>query len=92
MKIHVRLYGWFRDYFKVGSLTLELESGAYEEFAKELSEALNDSEGLLVEGGGLREDEVIVAVNGEVVSLPSLSKTGLKHGDIVDIMPLPSGG
>jgi len=92
LRVCVRLYGWLKDYFKVGTLTLELDYGSYQELVSKLAKNLNDKDGLLVEGGRLREEEVIVALNGEVVSLKELNRIKFKDGDIIDVMPLPSGG
>jgi len=86
INVRVRFYAELKDLLKVKAVNLELTSGSdwgslVEALSKRLSNDVMHH---------LRRKGLLIAVNNILVR--ELNKLELKDGDVIDIMPLPSGG
>ncbi len=88
--IIVKFYGYYRE--KLGLERVEVEEArTLSEVLEKLRVFLGEKSGILFEGNELKKN-ILLAVNNTLVKLEDIHSEKILDGDVVSIMPLPSGG
>ncbi|RLF25101.1 MAG: hypothetical protein DRN15_00125 [Thermoprotei archaeon] len=84
--VRVRLFASLREAFGTSEIDVILHENTFEYLIKELNKAVRSKDQVL------DVDRLLVAVNEEIISHSKLRELKFKSGDLIDLMPLPSGG
>jgi len=92
LKVTVRFYASLRERLGVKKVNLQLEEGSsFTSAMEKLAETLGNKADVIFDKLKIK-DSVMVSVNNNLVKPSDLTELKLKDGDVIDIMPLPSGG
>ena len=92
LKVTVRFYASLRERLGVKKVNLQLEEGSsFTSATEKLAETLGNKADVIFDKLKIK-DSVMVSVNNNLVKPSDLTELKLKDGDVIDIMPLPSGG
>ena len=92
LKVTVRFYASLRERLGVKKVNLQLEeASSFTSAMEKLAETLGNKADVIFDKLKIK-DSVMVSVNNNLVKPSDLTELKLKDGDVIDIMPLPSGG
>ncbi len=91
-RVVVRFFAWLREEIGVSEIVLD-GLGSLADLLSGIRKSLGSRSGAIFEDDGSLRNNVIIAINNRIVSSEgSFEKISLRDGDIIDIMPLGSGG
>ncbi|MCD6509646.1 MAG: MoaD/ThiS family protein [Thermoprotei archaeon] len=91
-KVEVRFYAKFKEELGLALIQLELEEANFRSFLKALRERIGEKSAILFRDDTQLRDDVLIAINEQIVGDVKHPEVTLNNGAIIDIMPLPSGG
>ncbi len=89
IKVKVRFYAKLKDELGIDEISIPINERSLFALLRKLNTILKDK---LPEPIDSLIENTLIAVNNELVREDDLKDLTLNNGDIVDIMPLPSGG
>jgi len=91
--VKIRFFAWLREEIGAPSISLEGVS-SLDDLISQLREMLGEKSEVLFSSDGSLRSHIVLAVNNVVIDIrqKNLRTVLLKEGDIIDIMPLGSGG
>jgi len=90
--IKVKFYASLREMLNVNKIEVKIENSKFISLMEKLKENLKDKINLIADEKLRLKDNLMISVNNNLVKHSDLNKIELKNGDMVDFMPLPSGG
>jgi len=91
IRVKVKFFAYFREVFGAREKEMALESGsALSILLRQLTQT-PEQRSEIFQGGGLKP-QVVVMVNGSVISEQNFSDTKLEDGAVVAIFPMMGGG
>ena len=87
----VRFYAWIREKLGVGKLTINTKLQTIQELFLELKKILKEESDILFSDNQIRKG-IMIGINNRLVRIEKQEMIRLKEEDIIDIMPLGSGG
>ncbi|RLE72341.1 MAG: hypothetical protein DRJ37_03095 [Thermoprotei archaeon] len=88
--IIVRFYGYYREALNIEKMEIG-RAETLRDVLEKLRELLGEKSNILFERGRLKK-ELLLAVNSTIVKSDDVEGKKIFDGDIISIMPLPSGG
>lgn len=89
--IIIKFYGYYREALNLEKVEVEDVKTLKEAFEK-LKKLLREKSDILFEEGDILKKNLLLAVNNTIVKSDDLENEKIFDGDIISIMPLPSGG
>ena len=90
--VKVKFYASLREMLNVNKIEVKIENSKFISLIEKLKENLKDKINLIADEKLRLKDNLMISVNNNLVKHSDLNKIELKNGDMVDFMPLPSGG
>lgn len=92
-KVRVKFYASLREKLGVSEVVLKLkENSNFVSLMGKVAEIIGNDTSAIVNDELELRGNVMISVNNNFVKHSDLVRLKLKGGDVVDIMPLPSGG
>ncbi len=88
--IIVRFYGYYREALNIEKIEIG-RAETLRDVLEKLRKLLGEKSSILFEKDGLKK-ELLLAVNSVVVKPDDIEDKKIVDGDVISIMPLPSGG
>jgi len=89
--IIIKFYGYYREALNLEEVEVKDVKTLKEAFEK-LKKLLREKSDILFEEGDILKKNLLLAVNNTIVKSDDLENEKIFDGDIISIMPLPSGG
>ncbi|MCD6445302.1 MoaD family protein [Candidatus Bathyarchaeota archaeon] len=90
--VKVKFYASLREMLNVNKIEVKIENSKFISLMEKLKENLKDKINLIADEKLRLKDNLMISINNNLVKHSDLNKIELKNGDMVDFMPLPSGG
>lgn len=88
--VKVRFFAWLREEIGMREITIKCK-GTLRDLLECIRSMLKDKADRIFSDGRIRKG-VIIAINNKVVDTKDINKIILENEDVIDIMPLGSGG
>ncbi len=89
--ITIRFYAWIREKFGIRELRIDKKPQTLCDLLQLLRGEIGEKADILFDGDGIKGG-IMIGINNRLVRLDRLEDIYLRDGDIIDIMPLGSGG
>jgi len=92
IKVKVVFYASLRELIGTRELVLELDNPGFDFLIDKLRQVLGCKAEYILADDRTPRRTLLFSVNGKLMTLAKLERLKLKDGDVIDIMPPPSGG
>jgi len=91
-KVKVKFYASLREEIGIEEIVLELLNPTFSALINALKNTIKSKSNAIVDSKGEIRSDIMISVNNKLINRLNLGKLNFEDGDIIDIMPLPSGG